>query len=549
MTVGSDDEDGAVRTQPREGRVRGLAARLAEVAIVTLLFAAGGAWPTPDTNEAHYVTRARHAYDRSWLEGDFFLESREAHGVFSLVLGPLASNASFEQAAWIGRSFGWVAQAAGFLFAASAVVPAAPARLLAAALFALAVRHTPAAGEWVIGGCEAKVFAWALVLAGIGSFARGRFTAAWITLGAATAIHPLVGGWAMLALVPAAFLARRGLAAGDDRRMPAPRDLAGLAAGVALAAVGVVPALRLGVGVDAATRVAATFTYVVERLPHHLLARTFNDGLPARHLLAIVVWWLLLPASTSPAARRVAAFTAAAVGVSAAGLVVSLMEMPAPAAAYGLLRYYWFRLADGVVPFGLAIAAAEALDRRGLATACPAIGGALRRRLALALVTGLVVVDLAFESRHWPLPGRSGLVARADKGVQAVAWRDICAWVRDHTPEDACFLTPRAATSFHWHAGRREVVCWKNIPQDPRAIVEWRRRFIDCFSVDGTLKSLVSSTAALGPERLLEVARRYGADHIVVPVNPLEPFPLPGAPLHVAGGYAVHRIEIPDRSP
>jgi hypothetical protein len=159
------------------------------------------------------------------------------------------------------------------------------------------------------------------------------------------------------------------------------------------------------------------------------------------------------------------------------------------------------------------------------------------------------VVDLAFESGHWPLPGRKGLVARADKALQAPAWRDVCEWIREHAPEDACFLTPRAATSFHWYAARREVVCWKNVPQDPGAIVEWRRRFIDCFSVDGTLKSLVSTTAALGPDRLVEVARKYGADHIVVPVNPLEPFPLPGEPLHVAGGYAVHRIEVPDRSP
>lgn len=549
VTVGSDGENGRATARPRAGHAAAFAACAAQLAIVALVFAAAGAWPTPDTNEAHYLTRARHAHDPSWLEGDFFLESREAHGVFSVLLGPIAARMAFDEAAWVGRVCGWIAQAAGFLFAAAAVLPSASARILAAALFSLAVRHTPAAGEWVIGGCEAKVFAWALVLAGAGWFARGRFSAAWVTLGCGTAVHPLVGGWAMLALPLALVLARRAGAPGDAGIFPLRRHLTGVATGLAVAAVGIVPALALGAGVDAPTRLAATFTYVVERLPHHLLVRTFADGLPARHLLAIVVWWLLLPASTSTAARRVAAFTAASVGVSLAGLVVSLLEAVSPPLAHGLLRYYWFRLADGVVPFGLAIAAVVALGGSGAAAPAAVIGGTLRRRAALALVAGLLVVDLAFESRHWPLPGRSGLVARADKAVQAAAWRDVCAWIREHTPEDACFLTPRAATSFHWHAGRREVVCWKNIPQDPRTIVEWRRRIVDCFSVDGTLKSLVSTTAALGSERLLEAARTYGADHIVVPVNPLEPFPLPGAPLHVAGGYAVHRIDTSERSP
>ena len=44
-------------------------------------------------------------------------------------------------------------------------------------------------------------------------------------------------------------------------------------------------------------------------------------------------------------------------------------------------------------------------------------------------------------------------------------------------------------------------------------------------------------------------AGKYGADHIIVPVNALEPFPLPGEPLHVVGGYAVHRLDPPPATP
>jgi len=505
-----------------------------ELVVVTALFAAAGAWPTPDTNEAHYLARARHSWDPSWGAGDFFLESPEAHGVFYRLLGPLAAGMPLDRAAWIGRLAGWVSLAAGFTFVASAVLPTSPWRIVAAALFSLAVRHTPAAGEWVIGGCEAKVFSWALVLVGIGWFARGRAADAWAWLGGATALHPLVGGWAMLGLIPA-------LATGPGGwRWPDRATAAKIVVGVVLAAAAVVPALGLSADADTAQRALATSTYVVERLPHHLLVRTFAEGLTARHILAVLLWWMLLPLGNgSPASRRVAAFTAVAVGIALVGCVVSLFEGIAPATALGLLRFYWFRLADGLVPLGLSLAAASAL-RAGQPFAVR-----YSRPLASCVVAGLLLVDLAFESRHWPLPGRVGLVPRADSKVLPADWRAICEWVRDHSPADACFLTPRGASSFHWYTGRREVVCWKNVPQDAVSILAWRQRMIDCFSLDGTLKSLVSSTADLGENRLRAAARKYGADHIIVPVNRTVPFPLPGEPLHVSGGYAVHRLESP----
>jgi len=521
----------------------GLAARLGlEIVAMTAIFAAAGAWPTPDTNEAHYLARARHSWDPSWGAGDFFLESPEAHGVFYRLLGPLAAALPLDQAAWIGRWLGWASLAAGFSFLASAILPTVRLRIVAAALFSLAARHTPAAGEWVIGGCESKVFAWALVLVGVGWFVRGRPAIAWSWLGAATALHPLVGGWAMVALVPAGatdFCFQRRL---PERRGATIATGVAVAAGVGLAALGVVPALGLSAGTDGAERASATFTYVVERLPHHLLVRTFAEGLVARHCLAVLLWWLLLPlAKKSPTRSRLAIFTTAALGISLAGCAVSLLEMAWPSAAYALLRYYWFRLADGIVPLALALLATAALQE--------GLGGPVRRRLGWIAVFAMLGVDLAFESRHWPLPGRAGLVARANQKVQAGAWREVCAWVRDHTPADACFLTPRGATSFHWYTGRREVVNWKDIPQDARSILAWRERIVACFSADGSLKSLVTSTAALGPDRLLAAARTYGADHIIVPVNALEPFPLPSEPLHVAGGYAVHRLDPPAATP
>jgi len=225
--------------------------------------------------------------------------------------------------------------------------------------------------------------------------------------------------------------------------------------------------------------------------------------------------------------------------ISLAGVAISLLEPFAANAAYSLLRFYWFRLADVLVPFGLATAAAAVLmNDSALGVLLPA-----RPAVTRAVVAVLLCLDLAHESRHWPLPGRTGLMARSDTKVDAPAWRNICEWVAANAPADACFLTPRGAASFTWWTGRREVVGWKNSPQDARSLVEWRQRFIDCFSRDGNFANMERSTAALGPDRLRRAAEQYGATHAIIPLDVPGVDTLPFERLHANRGYAVYRLK------
>jgi hypothetical protein len=515
-----------------------------ESLVIAAVFAAAGAWPVPDVNEAVYLTKARHAADPSWGGGDFFLETPDAHGVFYLLAGPLASRLSLESAAWIGRWLGWGALAVGFRHAAVPLLTTGWGRVLAAVLFSFVIRNTTAAGEWVIGGCEAKVFAWALVFGGLGEIGCGRFAAAIFQCGLAAAFHPIVGGWAGVATV-AAWIASRMRADGPEDHPHRAcggaswKDVALVAGGVLTAAAGVVPALGLTAGVDDAIRAAATRIYVVERLSHHLLLRSFADGMVARHVLAVAVWWLLsrLIPSSAPS-RRIAAFTVAALGISGVGVVISLLEPWAPSIAYALLRYYWFRLADVAVPFALATTCAAVVSDDAI---CRRVTG-LAPAMVRWAVAAVLLVDLGGQGLHWPIPGRTGLVPRSDSKIAAAGWADICDWVRDHAPADACFLTPRGAASFTWRTGRREVVCWKNSPQDAASLVEWRRRILDCFSRSGSLMELERSTVSLGAERLQMVAEWYGADHAIVPLDAPLIESIAGELLHANGTYAVYRL-------
>lgn len=506
-----------------------------EVAAITAIFAAAGAWPVPDVNETVYLTKARHAADPAYASGDFFLETPDAHGVFYLLLGPLAAAVPLETAAWIGRLAGWLALAIGFHHLALPILGNASARgtwarIAAAAVFSASLRFTSASGEWVIGGCEAKVFAWAFVLGGLGELVRGRLPWAWCLLGGATAFHPIVGGWAMLAAAAAWATGRRE----HSPQTPAITTVL-LVIGAALAAAGVLPALMLSAGTDAATRAEAARIYVVERLHHHLLPRTFPVGFIPRHVLAIVAWWLLdRLAPASRARARLKRFTLAALGISLAGLLIAALEPWAPPAVHGLLRFYWFRLADVVVPLALACSAVavladDATCRRLFSVSPPVIRG---------IASLLLLLDVAAESKHWPLPGRM-VTARGDSKVEAAAWADICGWVKANVPPGTCALTPRGAASFTWRTGLPEVVGWKNSPQDAASLVEWRKRITDCFSADGTIRDMERSTAALGEKRMREVAERYGATIAIVPLDSPGLAELPFKRLHANDRYAV----------
>lgn len=519
-----------------------------EIAVILLLFAAAGAWPVPDVNETVYLTKARHHADPQWGRDDWFLKTPDAHGAFYLLFGPLAASLPLEQAAWVGRWLGWLALAIGFRAAIAPLVAGGMERILAAAIFSLALRGTTMAGEWLIGGCEAKVFSWALLLGALGGWFRGAWPRAMLLAGAATAVHPLVGGWGAIAMAGAAACVRIGLvpqaaAEGPDQAAAARRGwwmwLVPLAA-IGLAAWGVVPAVRLTAGVDAEARMLADRIYVVERLPHHLLPRSFAEPLVSRHLLAVIVWLLLVRMTPpTPARGRCWSVVVVALAISGAGWLIGAMEPWAPGTAWKLLRFYWFRLAEGLVPFGLATAAAAVV---GDAAACRRCFPG-RPAVVRGLVAAVLAVDLFVQSGHWPLPGRASLLPRADAKVQGAAWADICRWVRDETPADACFITPRGAASFTWRTGRREVVCWKNSPQDAASLVEWRKRIMDCFSIDGrSIVELERSTAAIGAERMRAIAAKYGADHAIVPLDMRCVDALPFERLHANEAFAVYRL-------
>jgi Domain of unknown function (DUF6798) len=499
----------------------------AEVALVFLVFFIHGAWPVPEVNEPHYLGKARHYWDAAWCARDFFCNTADAHEAFYLAFGWLTRWLPPAGVAWCGRLLTWGLLAWAWRRLSAAVVDGWLYAVLSAALFVALNERFHMAGEWVVGGVEAKGFAYVFVFLGLERLVRGRWGWALVLFGAAAAFHVIVGGWCVVAAGVAWMAA--------DKRPPLVQLALPAGLGLALALCGLLPALELTWGAAAETVRQANRIYVYERLPHHLLPQRMPIVFVVRHLLlvaALVPLVRLAPPGES--INRLRSFVAAAVGIAAAGMAISLLACCDADLAAGLLRYYWFRMSDVMVPLGVSLLAAAVLCR----------WQAQRHPLfALALTAALLAAGAHLGQQMWlrqtyPRP-------RADWGVADFEdYEEICRWAAEHTPPDALFLVPRMSQTFRWHTGRAEVVTRKDLPQDAPGIVEWWRRLTTIYGRADGEPPWYDSPAELGAERLRRLGEEFGADYVVTSAQP----PLPLARVGpLTAGWAIYKLPAPGR--
>lgn len=508
-----------------------------ELVLIFLVFFVQGGAPVPHVNETHYLAKAKHYWDPTWCAGDFFLESADAHLVFYWTVGWLTKLFSLPTVAWIGRVAAWGFLAWSWQRLCRTVTRQPFTAVLGAALLVWLTSEHHFAGEWVVGGVEGKCFAYACVFAALAALAKGRWSQAWPWFGLASAFHVLVGGWSAVAA---------GFVWLFEKREERP-SLASMAPALALAFLltlpGLIPALQLTRGVSADVSREASQIYVFERLPHHLaplskgstvvLERAVRFSLPL--LAFVLLWWFAVKSggqerSVDTALNRLCRFAAWSFLFSTLALSWEIVCSNHPALAAGLLRYYWFRLADVAVPMAAAILVCYWIERllRDESRLAP---------LALSIALALSGWHLASTSvDRWQdstPPGDENLAAPA-------AWREACEWVRDHSPVDALCLVPRASQSFSWYSNRKNVVTWKDVPQDAASIVAWRDQERDVFWHYDEFGEFVpyGSLAEQGTSRIRELVAKYGVDFVVTREYPPLGFPI----AYANAWYAVYAV-------
>ncbi len=491
-----------------------------EVLGVWGVLAVHGSWPAPEVNETHYLVLAKHYWQPDWLAGDFFLETGQTHVFFYLAVGWLASLFPLPAAAWTGRCLAWLLLAIGWSRFSRAVVPCPGVAVLSAAAWLGLMEQFHMAGEWVVGGVEAKTFAYAFVFLALREILDCRWNAGGILLGVAILWHALVGGWAAIA---AAFL---WLLAGAGR--PALWRLwPGLIFGGLLAVIGIWPSLQLSAGADSATASEAYQIYVHRRLPHHLDFLGIKPEFRWRFLGLSIAWLAvatltnLIPGPSADANRRIGwlqTTVTASLLLVAVGLTLTFLPFDDPGRRSGLLRFYWFRLADTLVPAGISLGVCYL----GWTSFSAWRNRFFRVGMVLVAVAGVIgYLSFAAWDRVQQQVPRSYKLGEGQGRYQQ--WQEVCLWIRRNLPKDAVVITPRAAQDFRWHAQRSDVVNWKDIPQDAAGTVQWWKRLEDVHG-DRVEGGFVKRLSRLSPQRLTELGRRYGGGYLLTRSGPPLPF-------------------------
>jgi hypothetical protein len=399
------------------------------------------------------------------------------------------------------------------------------------------------AGEWVVGGAEAKVIAYALIFAGLGAFFRERWGAGWLLLGAASAFHVVTGIWVLACSVVVSWLLTErvpGRASLWLRRHWVPLIFSG-----ALVAAGALPALWIDWGASPEMVSEAAVTQVYGRLGHHLAPTLFStlrwQSFGILLVIAGLVVWMLrrCRAPDGPdgeggkheeplrgfswmagwpyGLRWVFLNACLGLGLAAVGLAIDLLLGTWDRhVAARILKFYWFRWNDVALPMGIAA---------GLG--CIAFGRLIHRgerwsaqigvlTVMACIGVGLLLTRFYEHSQAWaPFGDRARLLSKWDDEVTQRQhyrdWLEVCAWIRSQPDREGLWLTPRNQQSFKWHTQRAELACNKDMPQDSVSILEWAKRLEIAYPVTEEKIQVPWTT-----EKLWELQRQYGVRYVLL---------------------------------
>lgn len=412
-------------------------------------------------NELVVLPFARQAVQPDWLPADWWLNHNPTYcWLFNQIFGRLSVHLGFEWTAILGR------MAAGLLLAIALDrffrVLELPyvLGLLGSVLFL--ERQSLVAYEWMAGGLEAKSFAYPLALLAAAFHMGERHLAGFFLLGLALSFHSLVGFFATACTVAALVVVGPG--------GPWRERFSFLTSSWIFLLSGAIGLLELARGLLPRRGFDATGIweiYVLDRAPHHLYPPTWQSS-PWVTQITLILAFLCAThyLARSRPVRFLTSYLLASLALFMIGIVFWIAgDVP-------MLRAYWFRFADTMVPLGSLLLAGCWIDRmlRG-STAAP------RPRVAPQVV--LVERSLTLTAVALGVGLAPRLVTKITFWLDRASWENpstapMDRWIQKHTPRDAIFLVSPARDDFYVHAARPVVVNFKASPQqDPVAMREW----------------------------------------------------------------------------
>ena len=464
-------------------------------------------------NEVDVLPLARQYFDPSWIPGDWYLNQAAGYRLlFQTLVGWLIVNWGFLTASITGRSLCYVLVAVGLVLIGKQLRLSLPFLLLAIVLFSYfqkSYEQGVIAGEWIVGGLEAKAFAYGFVLIAIAFLLTRRYLFMALLLGVATSFQVLVGGWAFLTVAGWFCLHPHQRLSQIGQAIPQ------LLLAYITASVFAIPAVwqQLFVATPINANVPfPSYIYVYLRLSHHLNPFTWSSEQwikPILYLLVLLVSTILLKKlAYKGKCQEQADYARQELGELALvslipfflGLVAALFDSQGK-----WLQYYPFRFADVMLPLATCLLFACVLEHFLFA---------YQHKLKLTICTALISLALSLQV----IPFYQDLLAlqQFPSREQNVTpeWKEMSNWIRLNTAKNAVIISnPVELDNFSWLTERSTVAKFKLFAQTKARISEQYQRW-DNLSGNSALSAYLASET-INKQKTKEVLAN-GYDHLTV---------------------------------
>lgn len=469
-------------------------------------------------NEVDVLPLAKQYTNPDWIPKDWYLNQPPGYRVlFQTLFGRLIVIWEFLPTSIVGRLICYCLVSWGLVLIARKLKLSLPLLLIAISCF-LWLNQGAIAGEWIVGGLEAKAVAYGLVLLAIGLMLGQQYRLMAFILGLATSFHVLVGGYAFLTTLGWLIVRQK-------------THLFSLRYGLILLLYlgGSVFAIQsvlqqLVMPVTAGSRLAS-YIYVFLRLPHHLDPSVWTkDGWIKLMvyililLISVCIIRLQAPINFSQEySARIELFKFTLLGLVPFILGLAIARFDSQGV---FLQFYPFRLGDVMLPLTTFLLFACALQQ---------IFTRQRKRLML---TSIVVVGLIFSFKTVYFLKQGLALSHFPSEQQGVTheWKNISQWIKTNTPKNAIFISsPVEFTNFSWMTERPTIAKFKLFPQNKSGILDWYERMQDLSGGNFPASSVYRGFKAaeqistkyksLNTVQVKQIMSKYQADYIMTALS------------------------------
>jgi hypothetical protein len=474
-------------------------------------------------NEVDVLPLAKQFVAPDWIANDWYLNSETNYrALFQVIFGWLIVHLGFLPTSIIGRLICYTLVAWGIVLLGQKLGLSLSYLLLAT----IAVTYQGSlqgaiAGEWFVGGLEAKAVAYGLILLAIALMLQRKYVLMTLLLGLATSFHVLVGGWALITtlgwfcLRPKSRLLKLG-----QKKWLLPLIYL-------IASGGAIPgSLKQLLTSAPAGNISPAFIYVFLRLPHHLNPFAWHPILWLRLIVYLVILTLCLVAlkknadlkgwKTEDQARfELAEFTLISLIPFVAGVAIAFFDHQGT-----WLQYYPFRFGDMMLPLTTCLLSACYLETKFVTQKLK-----LHLWLATCLSCILFVQSAFFTQQAIAVPAFPSEQQDVDP-----QWKLMSDWIRDHTAEDAIIIShPWKLANFTWMTERATIAKLKLFPQTKGAIVEYYERLNDLsggavakiyfgdekLDQRKTVKAISAGFSSLNTAQVQELMTKYQSNYFL----------------------------------